>query len=361
MSTQSPNHNGVHPPNRLNGVNGSNGHVPSGHEGSDLPQRIKRGYFRKIIRIKATDSPNVRRWLRYRLAGLEPVSEDCQIVPGILTGEEYELRRATWDKVRQCIGLDAEFWQGADILMFPPDWLNWSEHLDTLLAGRHRIAKGIGIDTAEGGDLTTMAAVDELGVIELLGKKTPDTSAIIGEVVAFGKKHNVPPDLWLFDRGGGGKQHADQLRKRGFRVKTVGFGEPPTLDFKRGLRLIEEKVENREERSTYKNMRAELYGTLRQFMDPTNDRQVGKYGPANWMGFAIPRRYTLLRSELAPIPLTYDSEGRLYLLPKRKTNLNSKQPTLTEIIGHSPDCADAVVLAIHAMTKKARRPKAGAR
>lgn len=347
--------------NGHSGPNGNGNGDGNGKPDRYFSQRIPRRYFRKVIRITAEDSPNVQRWLQYRRAGLPPVESDCRIIPGILTGEEYELRRATWDKVRQCIGLDAEFWQGADLLMFPPDWLNWSESIDQLLIGRHRVAKGIGIDTAEGGDLTAMAAVDELGLIDLQYKKTPDTDTIIGEAVAFGKRHNVPAELWLFDRGGGGKQHADRLRKRGFRVKTIGFGEAPTLDFRRGMRMIEEKQENREERSAYKNMRAELYGTLREIMDPSNDRGIGKYGPANWTGFAIPRRFTLLRSELAPIPLTYDSEGKLYLLPKRKSSPNSKQPTLTEIIGHSPDCADAVVLAIHAMLKKKLRPKAGVR
>ena len=67
-------------------------------------------YFRRVIRIKATDSPNVRLGLAQDRAGLTVTDEI--LVPGVLTYAEYRKRRATWDRVRQCIGLDGEFWKG---------------------------------------------------------------------------------------------------------------------------------------------------------------------------------------------------------------------------------------------------------
>jgi hypothetical protein len=36
-----------------------------------------------------------------------------------------------------------------------------------------------------------MCAGDELGIIELVSKKTPDTSVIVGEALAFMRKHNI--------------------------------------------------------------------------------------------------------------------------------------------------------------------------
>jgi hypothetical protein len=58
----------------------------------------------------------------------------------------------------------------------------------------------------------------------------------------------------------------------------------------------------------------------------------------------------------------YDEEGRMMLLPKsRKPGGNATQKTLTELIGHSPDEADALALAVHAMLHPGeRKPTAGA-
>jgi hypothetical protein len=62
-----------------------------------------------------------------------------------------------------------------------------------------------------------------------------------------------------------------------------------------------------------------------------------------------------LRSPCFTIP-----RGGCILPPKTKRNPKSTIKTLTEIIGHSPDEADALVLAIHAMSTETKRKKAGA-
>jgi hypothetical protein len=170
-------------------------------------------------------------------------------------------------------------------------------------------------------------------------------------MIAFGQRHGVPPEMWMIDRGGGGKQHADLLREMGYPVQTVGFGETIAMDLRTGMRMISERQELREDRTTYKNRRAQMYGDLRSLLNPTNDQ-----------GWGIPAEYNELRRQLAPIPLTYDREGRLELLPKstRGIDKNDKRPTLTELIGCSPDEADAVALAVHAMLHKEVIPEAGA-
>ena len=53
-------------------------------------------------------------------------------------------------------------------------------------------------------------------------------------------------------------------------------------------------------------------------------------------------------------------EGKIVLPPKYKKDRNSTQVTLTELIGHSPDEADALALAVYGLTKKQRRNTAGA-
>lgn len=322
-------------------------------------------YYRKVIKIRGIDSPNVQFGMAQERLGLKAdgLDEHGQTpIPGVLSYEEYVYRRRTWDKKRQCVGLDAEFYEGADELMFPPLWLNRcmdiAANLDReVLGGRVRIAKCIGIDPAEGGDKTAMCAVDEFGLIEMVSKKTPNTAVITGEAIAFGRKHMVPPENWIWDRGGGGKQHADRLREDGYNVRTIAFGESVAPELKPGSAVVPYviKLDQREDRYVYKNRRAEMYHTLRLLIDPAYGR-----------GFAIPQRYlhgmddkdSNLWGQLKPIPLRTDGEGRIVLPPKTK-KANSTEECLIDLIGHSPDEADALVLAVHGLTHEVRRIVAG--
>lgn len=303
------------------------GQPGSNIRGGDIP-RDGGGYHRKVIRIKAEDSPNVRYAQAQIKAGLKPTGEI--LIPGVLPWEDYVNRRATWDAVKQCAGLDADFYEGAETLMFPPEWLNRAETIAERLPANRR-ATGIGVDPGEGGDDTAMCAVDALGVIELISRKTPDTDVIPREVLAFMRKHRCPAERVVFDRGGGGKQAADRLRAQGYNVRTVAFGEPVRPQPKRGIKPDSKRLQEHEQRSECKNRRAQLYYDLRKKLDPT--------GP----GFGIPVQYSELRAQLAPIPLLYDNEGRVMLLPKKG------EKSLISLIGHSPDEADALTLAIHAM------------
>ena len=165
-------------------------------------------------------------------------------------------------------------------------------------------------------------------MIELVSKKTPDTSVITGEILAFAKKHQVPSSRVLIDRGGGGKEHADRLAYQGFPIKSVGFGETISQEPKRGNILYEDRVSVRTEKYAYKNRRAEMYAQLRNVLET---------------GFGIPADYTELHRQLAPMPLCYDDEGRMYLPPKTE---------LIDIIGNSPDEADALVLAVHGLVSQ---------
>jgi hypothetical protein len=336
---------------------------------SRIPNSDVQRFYRKVIRITATDSPNVVLGLEQQRRGLTPTND--VIVPGVLTWEEYQRRRITWDPIRQCIGLDAQFYEGAEVLMYPPLWLNRAEYIAQVLEGRSRQARGIGIDTGEGTSDTAMSCVDEFGLIELLSHKSKDTSGVCGESIAFIMKHRVPAGSVYIDRGGGGIWLAGQLRTKGFNVETIGFGDGLNLEPKRGLRLLEEKKEIREERYAYYNRRSEMYGLVRLLLDPANE--VNPYTDAGYKitGWGLPARYTRLRHELAPIPLTYDNEGRLKLLPKHKVSKIGEDPatayrnsqmkdSLVGLIGWSPDQADSLALAVYAMFHKVKRVVAGA-
>ena len=127
-------------------------------------------------------------------------------------------------------------------------------------------------------------------------------------------------------------------------VRTVAFGAPPMLDLKRFKHLYRDRADVKEDRYTYINRRGEMYDTLRQLLNPANE------------GWSLPPgEYTdELERQLKPIPLMYDKEGRFYVLPKRRhdkdaNNPDKREPTLIDLVGHSPDETDAVLLALYAM------------
>lgn len=319
------------------------------------PTQRVRQYDIKVIRIPCSESPNVRLAELEMAQGKEPSNE--MLVPGVMSYWKYLDRRKRWDKVKQCIQLDAQFYKGAENLMFPPEWLNRSHLLEAelLRSGRVRIARSIGCDPGEGEAETVWYVLDDYGILDELALRTPDTSVITNRTVALMRKWNVTPDRVMFDRGGGGKQIKDQLVEQGhYGVQTVAFGESVTPPPKRGLTTIPHKIEQNEEKYAYFNRRAEMYDALSQLLDPNL--------PAEGQGprFCIPSRYEELRRQLAPTPKPYDKEGRLKLPPKNKTNPDSKEKTMTEIVGCSPDRADALVVALYCRDFSVRRTTAGA-
>jgi hypothetical protein len=310
------------------------------------------GLFRKVIRISGWDSPNVRLGLAQKRAGIETTNE--VLIPGVLPYRDFLKRLATWDDVRICIGINGEFYAGSELLLFPPQWLNAAEVRADEIRGRRSRALAMGVDPAEGGDKTAMAVVDEWGLVELVSKKTPDTEVVFRETVAMMRKHDLLNSAHkvAFDRGGGGKQHADRLRAEGYDVTTVAFGEAASAEMKRGIRTFTERVEIREESYTFRNKRAELYGNLHYLLDPA----------VNPKGFAIPREYHELRRQMSVIPKTYDPEGRLFIIPKDRLGAGNSQSqkTLRELLGCSPDELDATALAAWARDHKGLRAVAGA-
>lgn len=306
-------------------------------------------YYRRVIKIKAEDSPNVRLALLQESRGLEPKGE--QIVPGVLPYDLYVQRRATWDKIRQCVGLDAEFYEGGELLMYPPDWLNRAERIARDLEGinRDRLVAHMGVDPAEGGDKSAWAVIDAKGMRRLHAVRTPDTVQIVNITIGLIREYKIDPRNVFFDRGGGGTQHVDRLREQGFNVQSVGFGEAVSPPPRRLTPGIQTRKEEREDNYAFAKRRSQMYWLVRMLIDPSNYPD----------GFGIPAEYTELRHQLSPIPLMYDGEGRISLPPKNKRNASDKQPCLVDIIGHSPDEADALALAAFSMTGKPERKRIG--
>ncbi len=323
-------------------------------------------YYRKVIRISAEESPNIRYARAQQQAGLAPTGKDENgedVLPGVINWEQYQHHLRTFDEVMQCIALRGQFWKGRDSLLFPPDWLTRSDKLAAtrILPSIHernaslRPRFYLGCDPAEGGDSSAWSVVDEEGLIELLTLKTPDTNVVPYETIRLIDKYNIDPKDVVFDRGGGGKQHADRLRdgvqyqgqlRRLPGVRTVAFGEGMTPDPRkqRNRPPWADRMEVKEDRAAYANRRAEMYGELSDLFDPAISTFAVSFS-----------RYPALRKQLAVFPRLY-KEGTMYLPPKRRKpgeKRSPEKPTLEELIGHSPDEADSLALAVWAMNNHA--------
>lgn len=307
-------------------------------KGGDI-KALGNGHFhRKVIQIKAQYSPNVMLGMAQVKAGKEPTHE--MLVPGVKTYREYLMNREMWTPIQQCVALDAEWYEGAEVKMYPPIWLNKAQVLAVEGVAR-RGDKVMGVDTAQGGDNTAWAIGDDAGLIALRSMKTPDTSKIPGKTLAFALEYGVDPKNILFDAGGGGQQHVDYMRSQGHKVRAVAFGGAASPEKKRGRTLLDQRKEQDEVRYIYKNRRAEMYNLLRLKIDPANE---GWAMPAEIINEPRSDGGPSLREQLSHIPLDYDGEGRLVMLPKTKQDPNSEKRCLVDIIGCSPDEADAAVL-----------------
>jgi len=302
-------------------------------------------YHRRVIHMAAEHSPNVRRALDQIKAGLEP--DGLVLVPGVLTWDEYQFRMATWDEPRKCVGLGGHFWEGAETLLFPSLWLDRAEKL-----ARERTGvlsrKWMGIDPAEGGDKTAWAIIDRVGLVKLEAMKTPDTNFVTQHTEELITRYNIDPADVGIDLGGG-KTHLDRLRLRGVNIRGVRFGDKPKLSIKRGLHQIKDRKEVDEDKYAYANLRTQMYCELSDLLDPVQE-----------YGFTIPQEYHELRRQLAVHPRWQDDHGVYYLPSKtRKPDerlgaANSKQ-TIHDMLGCSPDEADALVVATHVMLHKPAR------
>jgi hypothetical protein len=319
--------------------------------------------FRHIMRIKATDSPNVRYGLAEKRLGRTATNK--RFYPGVLSFQEYLFRLATWDDNRKSVGLDAEWYEGAELLLFPLLWLQRAAGVEAAVRCKAYPAEAMGVDPGEGAANTSWCVVNRYGVKDLISYKTPDTNRIIDQILDLKHQYNIPPEKIYLDRGNG-KQHADRLRQRGYPVHTVAFGESVALEPKRGLRLIQERRVNIEERYQYKNRRAYMYGELSIRCDPALEED-------GVLPFSIPDvnlpAYIELRRQLGMMPKMYDEEGRLYLPPKNskqeylpeemRTN-TAKDMSLSKMLGRSPDEADSLVVAYYGLTHKPMIARAGA-
>lgn len=297
-------------------------------------QTVNDKLYRKVIHIGADHSPNVRLAKKLKARGIEgpyPI-----VIPGVVDWDDYNNRLALWDAIKLEQRHRGFFYEGKELLMYPPELLDQAEEIyEHISRHQRRRAEGIGIDSGEGGDESSFFVVDRYGPIEEETFSTPNTMMVPGKAIALIKKHKIDPQRVYLDVGGGGKEHADRLREQGYNVSTVHFGERATLE---EAPTGKTAIDSYERGQTFKNRRVEMYWMLRELIER------GQFG--------IPREMTELRKELAPVPVCYDSEGTLFLPPKSHPNPDYKGKTIVQLVGHSPNRSDALVLAIFGMRRQ---------
>ncbi len=314
-------------------------------KGGDIEDPDRPGHLiRKVIQIGGDDSPNVRLAKMWHEAGRWGEPPKSLRTPGVLSWAQYRHRERTWDEQKKKMRLYGHFNEGSEDRMFPFEWLKAAEEAWAAVQELRAMGLGgpryMGIDVAGGGRSETVwYVIDRLGIVFVKVKDTPDTSVIVDDTRKLMAEYNITAKNVAFDYGYGGKMYADLMRRAGQRVRAVNFGE--------GAR----------DKKTYQNRRVEMYGRLRDAFNPLKQSKVEtEDGGERWdRCMAIPgdgdAGYNFeLREELAMLPLMYDAGGKMVMLPKsRPSGGRGTMRTIDEMLGRSPDRADALALANWAM------------
>lgn len=309
-------------------------------------------HYVRVLRIKATDSPNVRRALHEIKAGQKPSHKE--IIPGVLTYSEYLERQRFFDDQHRCVSLEAQWYKGKELYLFPDEWLDHAEnqYLEEAESLGKRQALVLACDSAAGGDNTCWTWGDAHGPMDQLSMKTKDTNVVFAKSIELIEDLQIEPENVYFDVGGGGQQHVDRLRQttrrskmnRKYDCQLLAFGAATTDSQKVFLPSDHRKAL----KYRYKNLRAEMYGRASEWMNLEADHVKT---------LLIPPKLKELRRQLSKMPLKYDAEGKRYLPPKNPKEGNSKEPSLSQLIGCSPDEADSFVMFVHGIEKlKSNRP-----
>ncbi len=306
----------------------------------------KDNLLRKVMHISAEDTPNVimgHKWVEAGKQGQPPV-----LIEGLLAWHEYLTRKHEYDEPIATARLYGQFYTGSRAMMFPEEWLQKSADIAKGLINYEvkREALAMGIDTGAGRDESVWTIIDKMGIMRQIAMKTPDTMKIYDVTIDMMTEYGLSPWQVCIDYGGGGKQIADALQRSGYRIHRVHFGSSPSM---KPTRAKSKREDFNIHRQAYKNKRAEMYGRLRLWLRP--DRQEGQFAllpsdDGNW---------SMLEEELRVVPLTYDPEGKLFVIPKDKNPtvmVNSEQLTLKKLLGRSPDRSDSLVLALEALVNQ---------
>ena len=229
-------------------------------------------------------------------------------------------------------------------------WTRWDRLSRRAIDGRHEFAirllndqlpiEGIGIDVAASkhGDSTVLAAGGRYGVRAIHECQFSDTQQTMDWVLDVALSYGI--DLTNgqmpvgIDWGGGyGNAVGDPLKKKRVNVIEIHGNAASDVDPKK-----------------YANKRAELYGEAGRRLDPAGDFRM--------IPFGLPDNSRLKAELTAPQKIYAGHDGeKFYITPKDRRGADERYQgkTIRELLGRSPDRADAVVYLLCALRSGGRR------
>lgn len=234
-----------------------------------------------------------------------------EVVPGAVSREWVEERRRVW-------GEDSNEWRKRILGQFPTSdsgalittelLHEASERPPTARDGRH-----MGVDVSLGGDETVAVLVVDRVVTDIRRWREPNLMASTGRIAQLLTEWRVQPTAVHIDACGLGAGPVARLRELGHDVHAVDFGGAPSGAWS-GVHLD----------TRFINQRVEGYYTVRALL---------RDGELN-----IAARFTDMWADLCAVQMIGpDSSGACRLEPK---------DAVKKRLGRSPDCGDALVLAL---------------
>ena len=276
---------------------------------SDARDGISPNLATTAIQIPSTDSPHAS--LEKSPYGLAD-----------RTWLEASYRRYRRDSLWVRSHIDAKIPEVSADQLIPESWLDYAAAQSRAsLLPNHPVhqTRRIAVDLGEGvgRDSSCVLVRDDLGILECVVGSSIGLAEAASIMSNLGRKYNIPTARMSYDKLGIGKGMPNQLVRYNLENAVAYAGEASPSD-----------------RHSFTNLRSEAAWKLRQRLDPQhvpdmraphNSQSPFCIPPAAWWG--------RLREELRP--LTYECQGKLVkLLPKKDW---------TEVLGHSPDVADALI------------------
>lgn len=293
-----------------------------------------------------------------------PVSEDhfaqcAPRIPGQTCYDEFMALLHDADPlIRNVYALGKFPDQDPDKQVILPDWLveptnfwkRWNglwiratenKHLSALnLLDQFLPVEGFGLDVAASrfGDTSVLAAGGRYGIRAIHECQFSDTQQTLIWALKTAQTYGIDLEQGrtpiAIDWGGGyGNAVGDPLKKRNVHVIEIHGNSTSELDPQK-----------------YANKRAELYGEAGRRLDPAGDFRM--------IPFSLPDNKRLRAELTAPQKIYAGHDGEKYFItPKGRRGSDEKYQgkTLKEILGRSPDRADAVVYCLSALRTQSRR------
>ena len=231
------------------------------------------------------------------------VIEGRDVIPGLITREWIEDRKADWGKDNPLYisKVLAEFPEETEDTLILLSWIESARDRELNAEG----SKGLGVDVARFGDAeTVLTAIHGAKVLEQRAYKGKDTMKTCGNIIQMMDKWGIPAHSVCVDDTGVGGGVTDRLHEEGHKVQPINNGSPA----------------DRPEQ--FFNMSAEIYWTMRERFKTDN--------------IDIPND-PILMAQLAGRKYDYTSKSQI--------KLEGKDDMVKRGL-KSPDRADSLALAI---------------